>query len=114
MAQRKICLRSGRFSGTWRSERGKINSKLASFVQLAVDVDKASMAFHYRQRSGKAKTCALRHLFSGEKWFEDPALNLLSHSWSGIGHADNNKASCLGLNMHARIVFVYGNVLRSN
>src|SRR5678809_402585 len=114
MAQRKICLRSGRIYRTWRIERGKVNSELAPFVQLAVDVDKASMAFHYRQRSGKAKTCALRHLFGREKWFEDPALNLLSHPWSGIRHADNHKASCLGLNMHARIVFIYGNILRSN
>src|SRR6478672_7315376 len=105
MAQRKIFLRSGRIDGTWRIQRRKVNSKLAPFVQLAVDVDKASMAFHYRQSSGKAKTCALRHLFGREKWFEDPALNFLSHPWSGIGHADNNEASSLGLDMHARIVF---------
>jgi hypothetical protein len=38
-------------------------------------------------------------------------LNFQRHSWSGIRDADYNKASCLGLDMHARIVFVEENIL---
>src|SRR5690242_6502658 len=101
MTQRKICSRSSRIDGTWRIEGGKVNSKLASFMQFAVHVDKTSVALHDRQRSRKAETCSFRHFLGREEWFEDPALNLLSHAWTCVGDADHNKASCLGLDMHA-------------
>src|SRR6476646_2581672 len=103
MTQRKICLRSGRIEGTRRIQRRKVNSKLAPFMHFAVNVDKAAMTLHDRQRSRKAETCSFRHFFCGEEWFKDPALNFLIHSRSRIGHADNHKASCPGLDVHARI-----------
>ncbi len=79
-------------------------------MQFAVDVDKAPMTLHDRQRSREAQARPLRHLFSREERFEDSALNLRGHSRSRVRDADYNKASCFSLDVHARIVFIQENV----
>src|ERR1051325_2600275 len=71
MTKWKIALRGGCVQRIGCIKCGNIQCELTTLMQFAVDVDKASVALHDRQRRRKPETSSLRHFFCSEEGFED-------------------------------------------